>query len=174
MECIFLLPRPTCNSQPHISIMRHIAYGVLLIATDHSTHAVLRGKSQGNGGLIQPNIQVPSLETVTSPETFSGIAYDPDTTSYSFDLGSTANALNTAVSKAAGGVITTPLQVDYGMANTAFQPPAVSYATPLNEYTPPVYFVSPCSSANNYADGGCIPGSSKFNIGMNQAVRATR
>lgn len=136
-------------------------------------HGIQRARSFARRDISQPNIQAQSLDTIDTPESYSGITFDKDTGTYSFDVGSTALALSNA-NQQAGGLVSGPIPADYGMINTAFQPPAVSYSDALNSYQPPVFTVTPCSSANNYAANGCSPGSPLYNLNLDKPIGATR
>jgi hypothetical protein len=79
-----------------------------------------------------------------------------------------------AVSPPAGGITSTKLEESSGLVNIAFNPPSVSYSNAFSSYTPPEFSITPCSSSNNYAEGGCEPGSDKFRVNMNTAVTSLR
>jgi hypothetical protein len=79
-----------------------------------------------------------------------------------------------AVLPAAGGMTSTTLESKDGLSNIAFHPPTVSYSNAFTSYTPPEFSITPCASSNNYAEGGCDAGSSKFKVNMNTAVASLR
>lgn len=125
---------------------------------------VLRGKSFARRDIQQTSITTPSLMPVNAPEGYSGLEYNAALGTFTVSAG--AETKYADGDYIGGGLATAEQEANYGMANTLFQPPVVSYAAALGAYTPPTFQVTPCSSANNYAADGCTPGSKLYNLNL--------
>ena len=138
----------------------------LLAVTVTGVKLALRGKTGKSGSRAidaATLLTVPGFDSVSAPDSYSGVTYDSTSNRYSLDVGGTATRL--ANDPTQGGVLSAPIETDYGMVNLAFQPPSTSYTSDLAGYTAPARTVVGCRPSGATAQNtNCLPGSSTYNL----------